>query len=806
MAGYGRSLAGKSLIVAFVAAMGLSASSAGSEAASTPFDIAIAVGYHGAVKLGQWMPVAVDVTNRGSQFDGTLEVDTAGTSMASGGPPAGTATYQTPISLASGATKHLRTYLSEDFPGNVEVRIVQNGRVLQSAQFAVATSVSGLLVGVLSDDPTALDEIATIHPAGVAPSVVHLANTDLSDSAIVLRAFDLIALDDFSTDTLTSAQLNALGDYVEQGGSLLLSTGGSWHKTLAGLPNAIVPMHVNGSIVVPSSGALGGVGEVEIATGPLSPGAYPWLSEGTRPLLVESAVGAGWVAMSTFDWAQGSIVASNDDAALLRQQVVRVTYGSLNGAGAPVTGGKGGQVGNSVAFRGGEVSQALGDVPPLDLPAWWLIGSLVAIYVLLIGPINYFVLRRVGHRALAWITVPTIAIVASGGAYGAGLLTKGTSVVVSQAAIVHVQPGWGRAYTEQYTGIVTPTRGDFEVRLSARPSTISPIDYFTSPTAANLANMLVNTASGVITLPSMTAFSLRGFATEDITTSPNVSGTAQIVGGQVKGTVKNDSSLTFSGGVVMSGSGYQKLGSLAPGGSTTFGFPFQSVTSVGPPISASIYPNAICCSGAPPGNSADVERQNEMRSTILGALSNSNSGNFGAPVGPIAVLWTEQPIQAISVNGATPRAYAESAIAVNLPLTQLGTGTVPAGVVNGRLIDVDANLTPAGPPGLVVATSGSVVYSFQPLLAAGTHLTAPSVTGVNPFGGKFAVGPSSPGVVKGQVWDWQTSTWIDVSYADGGTTAIPDIAVNPNTGEVRLKLSSDGQFSAGYLSITGTVK
>jgi hypothetical protein len=257
----------------------------------------------------------------------------------------------------------------------------------------------------------------------------------------------------------------------------------------------------------------------------------------------------------------------------------------------------------------------------------------------------------------------------------------------------------------------------------------------------------------------------------------------------------------------MAGSSYQTIGPLAAGATANFNFAFQTVTSPGPPIYASIYPNALCCTGTQPNNSAEVERQNETRSSILGALS--NTGNFGSVVPsatPIVVLWTDRPFQQVSVNGATPRTYVNSAVAVNMPLAQLVAGTIPSGVVNGRLVDIEADLTPAGPPGLIVATSGSVVYSFQPSLASGARLSGVSVTSSNPYGAKFATGPNGSGVVKGQAWNWATSTWIDVSYADGGTTAIPDTAVNPATGEVRLKIGSDGQFSSGYLSITGTVK
>ena len=45
-----------------------------------------------------------------------------------------------------------------------------------------------------------------------------------------------------------------------------------------------------------------------------------------------------------------------------------------------------------------------------------------------------------------------------------------------------------------------------------------------------------------------------------------------------------------------------------------------------------------------------------------------------------------------------------------------------------------------------------------------------------------------------------------VAYTDSGATAIPDTAVNPITGEVRLRVSSDGQFATGWLSLSGTVQ
>lgn len=804
MAGCGRRFAVRAGVASFAAAIGLASSAVVSEAAN-PVQMSVQVGYHGTVKLGEWMPVTVDITNSGPDIEGTLEIEGSTSSGGKGGPPGGTAVYQVPLSLAAGASKHFQAYVSQDFPGTIDSRVVQGGRVVASQQASVSATISGLLIGVLSDESSALDVAATIHPGGVAPTVVHLAASDLSDSALVLRAFDVLAIDDFSTDTLTGGQRNALVDYVMQGGSLLLGTGGSWHKTLAGLPSAVVPMQVSGSAVLPTANGLDGLTGVEVATGTVGGGATTWLADGNRPLLIEQPEGAGLVAMATFDWAQGPVATWSGAPALLRQVVVRSTYGNINNAYATssLTINKGG-ITNSVASRGGSLSQALGNVPALDLPAWWLIGGLVLVYVVLVGPANYFVLRAMGRRALAWVTVPIIALVASGGAYGASVVTKGTSVLANEISIVHVQPGWDRAYNEQYMGIVAPTRGDYDVALGTRPSTISPIYYFSGNVDPNAVAMRINTATDGITLPAMTAFTMRGFATEGITAAPTVTGQAQLVGGQLKGTIKNTSSVDFTDGVVLAGNSYQKLGELPPNGTATFNLqPAVSSTFNGQPAFMQVYPNAFSCCGQPSNSSSDAERQAEIRTSVLSTLPINSFGPVPVAGNPTVVLWTKQPFQQVTVNGGHPRTYVESAVVLTLPIVEIGAGSLASGIISGRLIDLEADLSQGGPPGMLIANSGSMTYAFNPVLAPGSHLSGVTISSANPYGGKVVAVTGTP--VRGQVWDWKASAWVDVNYQDNGTTSVPAGAINPATGEVRLKISSTGQFSPGFMSISGDV-
>ena len=789
------------------AAIGIYASILPSSAAGSPLAISVQIGYHGSLKLGQWMPVTVDLQNNGPDFEGTLEVQAAN---GSGGPPVGSAVYEAPVSLAAGATKHFRTYVSEDFAGPITVRVMQNGREVVSNTATSPNTFSGLLVGVLSDQLSTLDALGPLHPGGTAPIAVHLLGADLPDSAAVLRAFDVIAIDNFATDTLTAGQRTALDDYLMQGGALLLGTGGSWRKTLAGLSAAAVPMQVTGSTVLASAAALGGAPGVEIATGTLTRGANAWLGEGARPLLVEAPVGKGMVTMATFDWAQDSVAGWTGFNSMLRQVLVRLTYGNVSNptSTGPAMTKFGSGTNASIATKGGALAQPLGNLPALDLPAWWLIGALVFVYVLLVGPVNYFVLRAIGRRALAWITVPAIALIASAGAYGTSVVTKGTSVLANEVSVIHVQPGSDRAYQEEYTGIMAPTRGDYEVVISSQRTLVSPIYYYSGVVGnnPNFAAMRVNTVNSAVTLPNMTAFTLRGFANEGILAhAPALSGTARMAGGLLVGSIQNSSGIEFTDGVVIAGNSFAKLNALRPGQVTQFTLTPATNSYNGPPISMTIYPSNYQFGGVGANNSSDTERDMETRSAILSTLIPNGFGGLLATTQPIVVLWTQQPFQNVTVNGAHPRTFVESAVVMALPIEQVGPGALPAGVVPGRVIDIDADTT-QGPPGTVMAQAGSVTFSFTPILAPGTHLSLVSITNTNPFGAKGFLGPAgTPATIKAEAWDWKQSRWSEIAYQETGTTTVADSAVNSTTGEVRLRLSSTGQFAAGGLSLSGTV-
>ncbi len=82
--------------------------------------------------------------------------------------------------------------------------------------------------------------------------------------------------------------------------------------------------------------------------------------------------------------------------------------------------------------------QDIPGVAPLPLP--WLLGFAVA-YLVVIGPLDYLVLRALGRQPLTWITFPVAIAVFSALALAGTRYVKGSQAVVTRYELVDVLPG-----------------------------------------------------------------------------------------------------------------------------------------------------------------------------------------------------------------------------------------------------------------------------------------------------------------------------------------------------------------------------
>ena len=113
------------------------------------------------------------------------------------------------------------------------------------------------------------------------------------------------------------------------------------------------------------------------------------------------------------------------------------------------------------------MSGALSTLPALDVPPAELLLVVIVAYILLIGPISYFVLRRIDRRELAWVTAPILVVLFTACSYGIGRTMKGGDVVVNEISVVRTTSEGGSATVDTFSGIVSPDRSTYDLTVEA---------------------------------------------------------------------------------------------------------------------------------------------------------------------------------------------------------------------------------------------------------------------------------------------------------------------------------------------------
>ncbi|MDQ6879761.1 MAG: hypothetical protein M3082_19080 [Candidatus Dormibacteraeota bacterium] len=780
--------------------------------------LSVQLGYQGAVRATEWMPVDVQIDAGSAAVDGALEIQIQDsskgyldrqnfTSQPNPFGPTYTTVYDLPVKVAARSSAQVRTYLVTDVQNpTVSVRLVQSGRTVSGPVTAVGHTTK-LLIGVLADRPAAFDAFATLHlPNNLTPRVVQLTASDLPDSAVRLRAFDLLAIDGFPTSTLTKDQQAALADYVNAGGSLVLGTGGS-RLTWQGLPASLLPMEIQGTTILQRLATLPGVTALTVATGTLRGGTV-WLAEGAQPLVVEWSVGYGIVTLATLSFTAPPIAHWNGTSALLRQIAIRSVLRGAQSSTAPASLAPGqGPITGPLGFQGSVTKRSwflmpdVGSAPAVSPPPLPLLGLLVVAYALLVGPLSFLLLRRFGRLPWLWFVAPVVALIPVAVIWIAS--PRGQTVPVNQFSITYLAQGWPTGYRETFTAIRPTQTGDHRVGLSATQM-IAPFAVGYGPDGNIGVGIRIDTSAPSVDLLRVSRGSVRGYVTEGTVAVLGPSAQLSLANGRLKGQVKNGSTTHFIDAVLLVGGSIIHVGDLPPGRTVPIdaSLATATATSGGGLISLQIYPNSFTGSGSTSGPAAGDQRISLLQ-LILGEYDSPSS-----QLAPTLLAWAPGVAEPITIDGGSPRLETQNAIVVPLAISHVSAGPLPVGFFAPRLVDAtgQVGLSQYG----AAVDDGSLTYEFSLPLAAGTRVSGLKITHVlaaRPFPAGGLVAPNGQPAATSYVWDWSRSTWVPISLANSGTSPLPEGTLQPGTGLVRLRLESAGgaSFRVGSLWLEGTV-
>ena len=123
----------------------------------------------------------------------------------------------------------------------------------------------------------------------------------------------------------------------------------------------------------------------------------------------------------------------------------------------------------NVGFKdlAGQLRGALDQFSGVRLVPFWVVGTLVFGYILLIGPVDYWLVKKVFKRMeLTWLTFPTIVVTVSLAAYLAAYWTKGNKLLVNQVDLIDIENSSGQLRGTSWLNVFSPTTSTYDLTLA----------------------------------------------------------------------------------------------------------------------------------------------------------------------------------------------------------------------------------------------------------------------------------------------------------------------------------------------------
>jgi hypothetical protein len=529
------------------------------------------------------------------------------------------------------------------------------------------------------------------------PVIVTVGPDELPSRIEAWSAIDRLVWQDMDSTALTEAQVEALRGWVTAGGQLAIVGGTTGTSTLDAFPGDLLPYRPTVTVDVPTEDLEDLLATLPADAEPI-PAVGGLLDEGTvlarsgdHVFAARRTVGQGAVTIVGIDPATDWLAGSETVEALWRRLVPTSTNGGV--------------VNPLVLQDDSTLVAALGNLPAVDLPDIAVLLGLLLLYIALIGPVNYLVLRRLDRRELAWITMPVLVGVFAVAAYALGSGLKGTDIIINQVGIVRTAAGAERGIGQFYVGVFSPTRATYQVGvdqsallttplyLGQQGRTTTPLDVITGD-ASRLRNYEVGYAV------------LRSFRAEADVAVPRLDADLAYREGTLSGTVTNGSTQPLEAVVVVWGRAVQVLPDLAPGASADVSLDVAAARGAGRQLSERIF-------GPYPMN-GETTRTEATRRTVIDQLSNYDDKLAGSvQEGPIVLAWAGRP--GIGVDLGTPaKQVGDTLHLYPAPVSVVGP-TIYQPTLLGRSI-VASQANEAMDQGMQLSLSrGTMTTEFRPM-------------------------------------------------------------------------------------------
>lgn len=440
---------------------------------------------NGVVKTANWAPVTVDLQAARSPVEGVLEIiapDDTGTPT----------TFRRQVALKAGEFQRVPVYLRTGARARADIA----ARVVDARGRPISDVWSN---GIDLLDPFETVVVTVGKPEGVEQvrSLAKYANADATGSALleVVRqaadglpgrwfgydAADVVVLDTNDANVMSrldAGRALALKDWVGRGGHLVIAVGANWQAVRGGVLDELLPAVPVGTVRLNDASGLeafaGGNKPLEtpITVAKLENlekrGGVALAIAGSNPLVVRGPFRFGRVTLVALDTDLRPFATWEDRKNFWDKVLdLRGRSGSAVLNQAAVLRNRGGaffqQSSNDLASI---LHESLERFPGVKLIPFGWVAFFVFLYILLIGPGDYFFLKKVVKRMeLTWITFPLIVVGVSLLAYLAAYSFKGTDMRLNKVDLVDVDQTTNQSRGATWVTLFSPQNRDYTIQV-----------------------------------------------------------------------------------------------------------------------------------------------------------------------------------------------------------------------------------------------------------------------------------------------------------------------------------------------------
>ena len=746
-------------------------------------------------------PVNVTVYNNGEDFKGTVQVKVYRNTLSGN-----YVTYEKDADIvAGGVGEYNFTVYPETELTYFNVRVIdQSGNTVASTNAKVTALLpEQVMTAVVTDTKSSsLDYLNNLkigddiyNRSGYQTNYVSfLDGKTFPENGELLNSFSAIIIDDFNLQALSEKQIEAIGSWVSNGGLLVIGTGLNAEKTLKGF-DKLFDYSLNG---YDTTLCFGGTADTAVLDIPNSHGVD---IQSGKEVTKSIDLGSGKILVHTFDLGADPI-ASMDTGAEYLSSFYRDTLPQKF------------SVERNVEYYP-ETLNSVNRLPSVEKDRLMILLAILGLYIIIVGPVCYFVLKKKDMREKGWIVIPIVAVVFSGIIFGISASSYQKDSLISFMSVTDLD--LGQADTDISIGIRTPEKGTVSFCVNDDIEILDTGIRYNgySYSNANQKNLLEYTVKESDDYTSITYYNQNSWQDNSVVTSstnkydPNsIEADFTVKGSSITGTVKNNFDFDLVDTIVTFAGQSYRVGYLASGESKEVTIPLSdeeaqkwSQDSYGMlrqlfyGIEEGSYNDSYVFRT---GISTTEAYKIEQRFNLFNSLNNGNSslGETGFKVNVAAfsekpIIEGEKTINGKTVNENWENLYTKS---FNVDLSKAENFDIPYGYIYADRVMLDGQ----------DQSSGIDIYYYEIYTMSASEVVceyslpgAKNIDIIDISWENYDAFVNEP-----QIYDYSSDTWTNISSADLKSGAQKYISADGKL-SLRADIYSDTSLALPKLSIKG---